>query len=259
MRPPRERGESSLARARQTLGSMEFRFTPASAFYHQGSFEGSGRVVDDDGVTTEYLNGAFSSTSCEYRFQGRSFRISFSQVGDFAERPELVNLRLSFPQLPPLHVKSTLNMGIPGPVFYDHQLLGSVFVFHNVNLRNKPFVEIEIDQAYPPGVLPNFVGALGRIRRARYIKDGMDDLNVPYGDQRNKLTEYVLSATSMSPDFAAKWPELWSDAEKQVKSLLSSDKGLLKDDRLSKFITTMISGGDEDAALPVDNKAQLIV
>jgi len=63
----------------------------------------------------------------------------------------------------------------------------------------------------------------------------------------------------MSPDFAAKWPELWSDAEKQVKSLLSSDKGLLKDDRLSKFITTMISGGDEDAALPVDNKAQLIV
>lgn len=249
MRPPRERGESSFARARQTLGSLEFRFTPAEAFYHGGSMNGSGRVIDDDGMTTDYLRNKFTSTVCEYSFKARRFTIRFSQSGDFPQRPEKVKLRLSFPQMPPLRLVSTSNMvGNLGPVSYDHHILGGVFTFLDVDLRMNPVVELEIDQTFPAEVLPNFIGALGRIRRARYIKDGCDQLNVNYGTNRDKLTAYVLSATSMSPKFAAAWPALWRDAQKQVHQLLASDDNVKKDHRLSKFMTAMIQDPSDSAA-----------
>jgi len=84
--------------------------------------------------------------------------------------------------------------------------------------------------------LPNFIGSLGHIRRARYAKDAMDAFNTNYGDDRTNVTDYVLTGAHMSPQFMQNLPNLWSGAVNQVTKLL----GGMKDARRSKFVAAMM-------------------
>lgn len=195
-------------------------------------------MIDDDGVTTDYLQGKYSVTTCAYTFSDPAFHVMLNQTGDFDGRPSRATVRLSFPQMPMLSLISPKGV-LPVTSFYSHEILGTVLTFKDVDLRAGLSVELTIHDAYPLEVLPNFVGALGRIRRARYAKDAMDVFNVPYGDQRAKLTAYALAATWMSPTFAASLPELWQNATSQVAGILKS--GALKNDpRRSKFLNEML-------------------
>eukprot|EP00746_Dinoflagellata_sp_MGD_P004739 gnl/MRDRNA2_/MRDRNA2_109170_c0_seq1.p1 gnl/MRDRNA2_/MRDRNA2_109170_c0~~gnl/MRDRNA2_/MRDRNA2_109170_c0_seq1.p1 ORF type:complete len:912 (+),score=150.65 gnl/MRDRNA2_/MRDRNA2_109170_c0_seq1:94-2829(+) len=233
-------GDNNVARARQPLHAVEFVVHPAAAFYHGGSISGSGVVIDDDGVTNDYLQGKYTVTTCEYSFSGRSFQVHLSQTGDFEGRPSSATVRLSFHQMPPLSVASAQPMGSDSlSVTYDHATLGPVVTLKNVDLAANVSLKLVIDATYPLEVLPNFIGALGRIRRSRYVKDAMDDLNVNYGDDRAQLTAYVLAATWMSPNFAFSLPMLWQNATSEVLALMK--KGTFnKDPRRSKFISKML-------------------
>mmetsp|Transcript_18696 Transcript_18696/g.59355 ORF Transcript_18696/g.59355 Transcript_18696/m.59355 type:complete len:901 (-) Transcript_18696:77-2779(-) len=235
---PRAAGESSLARAGQPLRAVEFRVAPAEAFYTGGATTGEGTAVDDDGVTTDHLQGKYATVRCHYSFKGRTFFVIVSQDGDFPGRPAAVTLKLSFPQLPPLSiVRTTLKQPT---ITYDHRLLGSVVTFAGVELGAQQRVELAIDGAYPAAVLPNFVGALGRLRQARYAKDALDRANVNYGAKRLNLTAVALSATHMSPAFAAGMPQLWTAAKAQVAALLGSDETLRQDRRRSAFLSKIL-------------------
>lgn len=246
---PHSRGQSSFARAVQPLAALEFRITPAEAVYHGKEASGKATVVDDDGVSLDYLSGGHTETTCEYAFADGKFSFKISQTGDFKGRPSKVTLKLSFPQMPPITVSQA-----DATVEYDHELVGPVATFSNVDLSATFSVDAVIDAAYlgSPGVLPNFVGLLGRVRRARYMKDALDDANVPYGAGRADLTSLVLAATQMSPSFASSLPKLWSSAVHEVAALLASDGTLKNDPRRSVFISKMLRIGNQTAApLPV--------
>lgn len=236
---PRLLGEGVLARAMQPLNSIEFRIMPAEAFYKGAAFSNQGRVVDDDGLSQDYLAGKYASTLCEYSFQGRTFKIKLSQTGDFTGRPQRVTLRLSFPQLPPLTILQTASLSEP-VVTYSHELLGTVLTFEGIELTANPSLEVAIDPAYSARGLQNFIGLQGRVRRARYAKDALDVANTPYGDGRAKLTAITLAATHMSPNFAETLPQVWEDALAEVTSLLSNDKGLNQDFRRVRFVSEIL-------------------
>mmetsp|Transcript_43962 Transcript_43962/g.116186 ORF Transcript_43962/g.116186 Transcript_43962/m.116186 type:complete len:905 (-) Transcript_43962:120-2834(-) len=243
---PRARGESSLARAAKPFMVLEFRIAPAQAFYTGGSISGKAEVVDDDGVTLDYLKGSQSRTVCEYTFEGGKFNFKISQTGDFEGKPSSATIKLSFPQLPPMSIQ------VPAGaiVDYNRELVGSIATFPSISLSEGFSVEATIDPAFDQ-VLPNFVGLAGRVRRARYIKDALDDLNTPYGDDRANLTSVVLAATEMSPAFAAALPDLWASAVKQVQALLENNKDLRKDTRRAKFIVAMLRAGVEHEVEPL--------
>eukprot|EP00401_Gymnodinium_catenatum_P038400 CAMPEP_0117461174 /NCGR_PEP_ID=MMETSP0784-20121206/2387_1 /TAXON_ID=39447 /ORGANISM="" /LENGTH=723 /DNA_ID=CAMNT_0005254869 /DNA_START=33 /DNA_END=2204 /DNA_ORIENTATION=+ len=248
---PRMPGGTNFARARRTLDAVEFRVMPAKAFYFGGAIKGDGLAIDDDGLTTEYMNGSFTETRCAYSFEGRAFTMRLTQKGDFVGRPKLVTVKLSFPQLPPLAVMQSTANGAPPKVEYSHELLGSVLTFEGVDLAAGLSVTLAIDAAYPSAVLPHFVGMMGKIRRARYAKNALDAANVNYGQDRVKLTRVVLSATRMSPAFAASMPDLWSEAAAQVTGVLATDVTLKKDDRRSTFVRKIIQLPLESAAVVV--------
>jgi len=237
---PKGRGESSLARARKSLSSLEFRIYPAQAFYLGGSLTGEGSVIDDDGLSNDYLQGKFSETKCEYVFNGNKFTFRFSQKGDFEGKPSRVMLKLSFPQLPPVEVLRKQGLGAPEYV-YDHAMLGSVITFKDVDLSASPSVTIAIDSSYDAKILPNFIGVLGKLRKARYVKDALDVLNVPYGSTRANLTSYVLAATQLSPDFAKELPKLWHLATAQVREIVKSNNDLKSDTRRLRFVSAMFN------------------
>jgi len=246
---PRSQRASTLARARQTLDAVEFRVMPAEAFYSGGVISGSGVVIDDDGLTMDYAHGKYTKTTCSYSFQARSFKISLTQSGDFTGKPPRVLVKLSFPQLPPLKV-SSFSQGLsssPG-VEYDHEIMGSVITLPDVDLSTSSSLMLTIDESYSASVLAGFVGALGHVRRARYIKDALDKANINYGWGRANITSYVLAATHMSPSFAAELPQLWRGAVAQGEALLTDDKTLQKDPRRAKFVADMLLLAQEPAA-----------
>jgi hypothetical protein len=236
---PRKRGESSLNRAVQTLTSIEFRISPAEAFYNGGSISGTGVVIDDDGLTTEYLDKKFATTKLDYSFEGRTFKISLSQVGDFPGRPLTANVQLSFPQLPPIIVTST-GPKLDSTSYYDHKLLGSVISFSEVDLKAGAAFELAIDSSYTSKALQGLVGARGFMKRARYAKDAMDDANTNYGPDRANITTVALAGTVMSPDFAEQLPQLWQAAQAQAKDLLQNDQGLKSDIRRARFVSDIM-------------------
>jgi len=242
MRPPRTRGESSIARARQQLQNIEFRIMPAEAFYRQGSFAASGSVIDDDGLTMDYLTGKFANTTCSYTFHGGRFQIKLAQTGDFEGRPTRQTVKLSFPQLPPLKYASVATRpGANLQIAYDRKILGPTLSVPDVDLSASSLsIEATFDDAYSPKVMPNLVGLLGRVRRARYAKDALDAANVNYGESRANLTSVVLAGAHMSADFVANLPQLWEGAEAQVSKLLQEDKTLQKDLRRKRFIALMM-------------------
>jgi hypothetical protein len=236
---PRLPGESTMARAAQTLDAVEFRIAPAEAFYKGESISGSGVAVDDDGVTTDYLQDQVARTKLEYNFEGRTFKIKLSQTGNFPGRPDRVLVRLAFPQLPPMEVKSVSPM-MTEDLYYDRKILGTVITFKQMDLKAGVSVELQISSAYKTKALLGFVGALGNIRRARYAKDAMDALNVNYGSSRANVTAVALAATHMDPNFAEALPQLWTDAQKQASALLKSNKDLKNDPRRSQFISKIL-------------------
>ena len=205
---------------------------------------GKATVVDDDGVSLDYLSGGHTETTCEYAFKDGKFSFKISQKGDFNGRPSRVIIKLSFPQMPPVTVSNA-----DATLEYDHELLGPVATFSNVDLSATLLVDAVIDTAYLGLPLPNFVGLLGRVRRGRYMKDALDDANVPYGAGRSDLTSFVLAATQMSPSFASSLPKLWSSSVQEVKALLASDGTLKKDPRRSAFISDMLRT-EEQMAVP---------
>eukprot|EP00933_Yihiella_yeosuensis_P024987 TRINITY_DN19369_c0_g1_i2.p1 TRINITY_DN19369_c0_g1~~TRINITY_DN19369_c0_g1_i2.p1 ORF type:complete len:919 (-),score=136.58 TRINITY_DN19369_c0_g1_i2:189-2918(-) len=242
---PQSPHQSSLARARRSLDEVEFRFTPAKAFYTGGSFSGSGVAIDDDGMTTDYLHGKYTKTTCDYNFQGRTFVIHLSQTGDFNARPQQVTLRLSFPQLPPFSAGGSASILVNGkttvaPLSYDTHILGPVVTLENVDLKAKVSITLTLDASYSDEHLKDFMGLLGHVHRARYAKDALDALNTPYGADRAQLTALALAGVSMSPSYAARIPKMVEDAKSEVKALLESNQDLLKDQRRAKFVSDIM-------------------
>lgn len=240
MRPPRVQGESYFGRAGQPLSMLEFRIMPARAFYNNGQFHASGSVIDDDGLSLDYLKLGRSVSELTYRFQGGSFDISLGQDGDFDGRPAKVMLRLSFPQLPPMKVLSS--SGFAGlSVKYDHELLGPVVIAKDVDLTLRPNLTLALDASYSTAAMSNLVGSLGRVRRARYAKNALNAYAAE-GYKVTNLTSYVLAAAQMSPDFAAGMNQLWDAAQKQAIGVLEDSKVYGKDPRRYNFITQMLTG-----------------
>eukprot|EP00929_Paragymnodinium_shiwhaense_P085658 TRINITY_DN4607_c0_g1_i1.p1 TRINITY_DN4607_c0_g1~~TRINITY_DN4607_c0_g1_i1.p1 ORF type:complete len:898 (+),score=160.38 TRINITY_DN4607_c0_g1_i1:69-2762(+) len=234
---PRGEDESTLGRAKEVLSSIEFRVSPAEAFYNGGKFSAAASVVDDDGLSTDYERGMFSNTTCSYEFDGQKFSIDLGEQGTFEGKPAHTLVKLSFLQMPPMRFVSGIT---PKHVEYSHELLGPVFTFEAVQLSGKPHLVLEVDDAYSRTALQNFVGAIGRVRRARYVKNALDDLNVNYGDSRKQITAQVLAATHMSPQFAESMAELWKDAVQEVQALLNSEKVLLNDNRRKNLVAEMM-------------------
>jgi len=237
---PRLASEGSLARAGAPLRAVEFRVAPALAFYTGVSASGSGQAVDDDGVTTGYLRGNYVTLSCNYTFQNGTFRVHVARSGGFPGAPTLTTVRLSFPQLPPMTVVNQAGASVE----YSHEIVGPVVTVPDVDFGSMPagsdlLVELELEAAYSK-VLPFFVGLLGRVRRARYVKDALDVANVPYGAGRANITACVLAAASMSAPFAAMLPALWQGAQTEADTLLKEDSTLKGDARRSKFIADML-------------------
>lgn len=245
---PTNIGQSSLAQAKKSLDEVEFRVYPALAFYTGGQTKGSGTVIDDDGFSTDYLQGKYTSTTCEYDFDTKTFTVRLSQEGDFLSKPAKVTLRLSFPQLPPLALVSASRLQLP-TVSYDHHILGPVFTFYDVDLLANPSVTFEIPEEYSSAALQNFIGTLGRHRRAMYVKDALDALNTNYGDDRADLTSYVLAGVHMDPAFAVSLQDLWQGASSQVAQLLAKDNDLNKDPRRSTFIKKLMADDEPAEAI----------
>eukprot|EP00928_Gymnodinium_smaydae_P030258 TRINITY_DN22546_c0_g3_i1.p1 TRINITY_DN22546_c0_g3~~TRINITY_DN22546_c0_g3_i1.p1 ORF type:complete len:903 (-),score=95.05 TRINITY_DN22546_c0_g3_i1:79-2787(-) len=237
---PWQRGETSLARAASLLTMVDFRIAPAEAFYTGGVVSRTGVVVDDDGITTDFMDGKYSKTECSYTFDNGVFKFTLSRSGDFEGKPAKLSVRLSFPQMPPVLISRSSSKA---SVAYDDELLGPVVTLLDVDLDGPSAVEIElqVDPSYTVDARQAFVGLLGRVRRGRYAKDALDDLNVPYGDARSNLTSYVLAGPRMSPVTALALPSLWKGAVAQVQALLASDKSLNADSRRHKFVSDMMN------------------
>ncbi|CAK0795391.1 unnamed protein product [Prorocentrum cordatum] len=240
---PRLAGEGSLARAGAPLRAVEFRVAPAAVFYGSvdRQWSGSGEAVDDDGVTTAYLRGSYSTISCNYTFQNGTFQVHVARSGSFPGQPSLTTVRLSFPQMPPMLVLKPAGASVE----YSREIAGPLVTVPDVAFGPMPpgselFLELRVDAAYSKA-LPLFVGLLGRVRRARYVKDALDAANVPYGAGRANLTACVLAAASMSAPFAARLEDLWRGALAEGHALLKSDATLRGDARRSRFIADMLS------------------
>lgn len=244
--PLRPRSRNSLAQAQQPLSALDFHIAPAEAFYSGGKQEGSVSVVDDDGITMDYQKGKFVTTKCSYSFEGRTFKLKLTQTGNFAGQLNMTTVMLSFPQLPPLTLGAySGNEMMSTPVVeYNRPLMGSVITLNNIDLTSGVDIEVSIDKDYSPQGLAAFVGVLGRIRRARYVKDALDDANVHYGDNRANITSYVLAGTLMSPSFAETLPQLWTAAVSQASGVVKDN--LSKDPRRSKFVSDMMLGNSSD-------------
>ena len=88
---------------------------------------------------------------------------------------------ISFPQMAPLKLAGT------NPPFvnisYDQRIIGPVITLKDVSLaKGSLSLNLDIDEAYTPELLPNLVGLLGRTRRARYAKDALDEPFLPLGN-----------------------------------------------------------------------------
>jgi hypothetical protein len=253
--PMRPRSSGSLmARAMKPLDMLEFRIMPAEPFYSAtGSFSASGMVIDDDGLSTGYQRNQFSKTVCSYTYDRGTFTINVSQTGDFKGRPTSATLRISFMQLPPMvwnHERMGSVFMTPYDLAYDHELMGSVLTLQNIDLAEKPIsFQMSIQSVYNAQHLKNFVGSLGRVRRARYVKGALDDLNIAYGDNRCNLTAYALAAVHMTPSFADSLPSLWNDAVGQVSTTFQA-MALKKDWRRAQFVSTMMMNSQSPQWIP---------
>jgi len=230
-------GGSWMARAVKSLEAVEFRIMPAEAFYSGGDFKASGVAIDDDGTSLGYQRGEFTQTTCDYTFSNGTFTIKVGQSGDFKGRPTSATLRFSFTQLPPMVMVD--NGGHQFDVTYDHALLGSVFTLQNVDLTKGTSVKISLPQDYTTQNLQQFVGVLGRVRRARYAKDALDLININYGTDRCNLTAFTLTAVHMSPAFVGGLSALWDDVVQQVSSL-HHWKSLINDKKRFAFVSAMV-------------------
>merc|ERR1712187_966666 len=103
-------------------------------------------------------------------------------------------------------------------VTYNHEILGPVVVLPPSKLDVK--IQLSFSKVYTPTVMPNFVGLMGRVRRAKYAKHALDHMNVPYGDNRKDLASYALTAANMDLNFLRLLPVLWSSARKEVEACL---------------------------------------
>lgn len=156
-------------------------------------------------------------------------------------------------QLPPMvwnHERIGSVSMTPYDLAYDHELMGSVLTLQNIDLAEKPIsFQMSIQSVYNAQHLKNFVGILGRVRRARYVKGALDDLNIAYGDNRCNLTAYALAAVHMTPDFADSLPSLWNDAVGQVSTTFQA-MALKKDWRRAQFVSTMMMNSQSPQWIP---------
>lgn len=231
---------SWMARAVKPLEEVEFRIFPADAFYSGEAFSASGMAIDDDGKSTKYQQGEVATTECEYSFANNVFDVRVSQKGKFEGKPTNVTLRISFTQLPPMVIEELTGQIGKSDISYNRALLGSVFTVKNVDLGAAPFsIKIAIDPKYASGhLMQNFVGVLGRIRRARYAKNALDAINANYGDNRANITSYVLTGVQMSPKFVEGLPSLWASAMLQAKDSVA--KYLQKDSLRAAYVSAMM-------------------
>ena len=157
-----------------------------------------------------------------------------------------MTVRLSFPQMPPVTVVEQAGAWVES-VEYNHEIVGPVVTLSSVGFAyvrpgSSVVVGLGLEAAYS-SVLPDFIGLLGRARRARYAKDALDAANVPYGAGRANLTACALAAASMSAPFAAMLRALWHGARAEVATLLEQDGTLQRDGRRSKFVADMLGLG----------------
>lgn len=181
-------------------------------------------------MTTDYLDGKYTNTTVKYQFDGDTFRFDIAETGDFPGAPSKKRITFSFPQMPPF-------MSVDGAdsVTYDHEIMGPIVVLPSAKLGVK--VQFSLSKGYTPIVMSNFMGLIGRVRRAKYAKRALDHKNVAYGDGRKDLASYALTAANMDPYFLSSLPSLWSSAQKEVEMTL---KDLKDDPRRLAFVTAMM-------------------
>merc|ERR1712228_829089 len=109
--------------------------------------------------------------------------------------------------------------------------MGPVVVLPPAKLGVK--IQFCISKVYTPTVMSNFVGLIGRVRRAKYAKSALDNKNIAYGDGRKDLASYALTAANMDSDFLGSLPSLWSSAQKEVEAC---HKDLQEDPRRLAFV-----------------------
>merc|ERR1719188_797454 len=107
----------------------------AAVFYGSDrQWSGSGQAVDDDGVTTAYLRGNYSTLWCNYTFQNGTFRVHVARFGGFLGAPALTTVRLSFPQMPPMTVVKQAGASVE----YSHEIVGPVVTVPDVDFGSMP-------------------------------------------------------------------------------------------------------------------------
>jgi hypothetical protein len=222
------------------LSTVEFRIMPAQGFYTGEAVSGSGYVIDDDGLSTDYAQGAFTNITCSYSFHssgmGNIFRVNVASTG-FRNFTGMV--KISLLQMPPVVVTDP-SVPVQWEIGYDATILGPYVLF---DTKRVAMVEFALDPEFSRQALGNFEGAIGKIRRARYVKDALDIANVGYGDSRVNITALALTASHMTPDFMLKLPDLWRGAGDQARQLLGTDYIMTRDARRSKFVSDMLGLG----------------
>merc|ERR1712039_928672 len=98
-------------------------------------------------------------------------------------------LTFTFPQMPPFQAVDSADS-----VTYSHEILGPVVVLPPSRFSARPQTfRFTLSKGYTPGVMSNFAGAIGRVRRAKYTKHALDNMNIAYGDGRKDLASYALT------------------------------------------------------------------
>jgi hypothetical protein len=87
---------ATIGQASQQYAALHF-----CVVLHPSVAQGSVQVYEDDGMSVDYLNGAYAWTSASYALSGDALVFTVTSNGAFAERPAQRNFRLQLLQTPP--------------------------------------------------------------------------------------------------------------------------------------------------------------
>merc|ERR1712032_486703 len=152
-------------------------------------------------------------------------------------------------------------------VTYSHEIMGPVVTMPPAKLGLK--VKLPLSRRYTPALMSNFVGLVGRVRRAKYTKRALDHANIQYGDGRKDLASYALAAANINvdPDFIGSLPARWTSAQKEVEMISrtsrttgpnSALKDLKDDPRRLAFVTAMMVDINQPLSVALESPQQVL-
>ena len=204
---------------------------------------GSGRVYEDDGITTKYVAGSFAETTASYRIvtvdlatagDGSSEYISLihfnvSTTGGYDELPSTRATSVRFINtLPPLSVTvggkelKFSRFGGEGTWSYDSQAAALVIELPVSSVSDGFDMNVKVPTSEHASML-NGIGF--RISRALAAKATLDEIRLVPGSQTGQAssTAYLLQAASMGSTL-----EAVADDPKRFMETVLSFEGLLK-------------------------------